>query len=727
MVAPLHLLVPFLVLPPAVQAQEAAPPADPRMWLEAVEGEEALDWVRGQNDRTVAGYSAADSFSKTEARMLAAFDSDDKIPSVVQRGEWLYNFWRDGEHPRGVWRRTSRDSYRTDTPEWEVVLDVDALADKEGESWVWHGAECLRPTYDRCIVKLSPGGSDADVAREFDVPSKGFVEGGFELPLAKSDIYWADIDHVWVGTDFGEGSLTASGYPRIAKLWTRGTALADAQTIFEGSTEDIASVGFHSSVFVGDQELYARDFIYQAVTFFTNDLYEVDGTELVKVDKPQHTNANVHGKHIFFEPRKDWDIDGTTYKAGSLIVADYKKWMKGKRKVVQLFEPTERTSLRSWEATKDHVVLTILDNVRTRVEVVTPGKKVWPSAPMTGLPELARVSVSAVDSDASNELWVQVTDYLTPSTLGLIEPGGELDVLKESPSFFEAEGYAVTQHMAKSKDGTEIPYFQVSPETIPDGGLPTLLYGYGGFEVSLLPRYSSAAGIGWMERGGVYVVANIRGGGEFGPRWHQAALKEKRHKAYEDFAAVGEDLVERGVTTVPQLGIQGGSNGGLLMGNMYTTYPDRWGAVVCQVPLLDMKRYTKLLAGASWAGEYGDPDDPEQWGYLKNYSPYHNVKDGTKYPPILFTTSTRDDRVHPGHARKMAHLLAESGMDIAYYENIEGGHGGAANNAQQAFMRTLAYEFLWRQLTGDAPELGPMPGDADASEPVDTVDPAKAE
>ena len=313
-----------------------------------------------------------------------------------------------------------------------------------------------------------------------------------------------------------------------------------------------------------------------------------------------------------------------------------------------------------------------------------------------------------------------VTDYLTPSTLGVITPGGELEPLKSSPSFFEAAGYTVTQHFAKSKDGTEIPYFQVAPSEVPDGGLPTLLYGYGGFEVSLLPSYNSSAGIGWLERGGVFVVANIRGGGEFGPRWHQAALKEKRHKAYEDFAAVGEDLVKRGVTTVPQLGIQGGSNGGLLMGNMYTTYPDHWGAVVCQVPLLDMKRYTKLLAGASWAGEYGDPDDPEQWAFLEQYSPYHNVDAEKAYPPILFTTSTRDDRVHPGHARKMARLLADSGLSMAYYENIEGGHGGAANNAQRAFMRSLTYEFLWRNLTGTAPQLGPHAGEA--SEPEALVE-----
>jgi prolyl oligopeptidase len=723
MVARASALLPLLFLPSLGGAQEApAASDDARLWLESVEGDEALSWVRAENDRTTAGYTNSESFEQSEARMLAAFDSDDKIPSVVQRGEWLYNFWRDAEHTRGVWRRTTWDAYRSETPEWEVILDVDALAKVEEKNWVWHGSNCLAPAYERCLVSLSPGGSDADVVREFDVPSKSFVEDGFEVPLAKSDVSWIDQDHVFVGTDFGEGSLTDSGYPRIVKRWTRGTALADAETVHEGEAEYIAVYASHSSVFVDGQETWSRNFVGHAPTFFTTQLFELTDAGPVKIEKPDHTGARVRGQYVYFEPREDWTIGETTYKAGSLLVADYKKWMKGKRGVIQLFEPTDRTSLQGWTFIQDEVVITVLDNVRTRFEVLTPGKKAWSSTPLTGVPELARVSVQAVDSDNSKELFVWVTDYLTPTTMGVLTPGGELEALKSSPDFFEAEGYSVTQHFATSKDGTEIPYFQVAPETIPDAGLPTLLYGYGGFEISLLPGYNTAAGIGWLDRGGVFVVANIRGGGEYGPRWHQAALKEKRHKAYEDFAAVGEDLVKRGVTTVPQLGIQGGSNGGLLMGNMYTTYPDHWGAVVCQVPLLDMKRFTKLLAGASWAGEYGDPDVPEQWAYLKQYSPYHNVDAEKTYPPILFTTSTRDDRVHPGHARKMAHLLADNSLTMAYYENIEGGHGGAANNAQRAFMRSLAYEFLWRNLTGDAPELGPHPGQEVESETVEAVD-----
>jgi len=724
MVAPASQWSLFLLLGAApALAQDTAPDTDARLWLEEVEGADALEWVRQHNARTQTAYAESETFAKTEARMLAAFDSDDKIPGVTEQNGMLYNFWKDGDHPRGVWRRTTWDSYKSDSPEWDVIIDVDALAETEEESWVWHGASCLAPEYDRCLIRLSPGGTDADFVREFDVSDRAFVEGGFSLDVAKSDTNWIDIDHLFVGTDLGEGSLTDSGYPRITKLWTRGTPIESAETIYEGNKEDIAVVGYHSSIHVGGVETYSRNFVYQGLTFFTNDTYELTDGGLVKIDKPDHTGVTVIGRFIYFEPRKDWDIDGTTHKGGSLLVADYKKWMKGKKQVSVLFEPSETTSLKTWSKTQSRVVLTILDNVRTRVEVLTPDKKgkVWAREPMEGLPELARVSVSPVDSDSSDKMWAWVTDYLTPSSYGVVEPGGQLEILKESPSFFEVEGYVVSQHFATSKDGTQIPYFQVSPETIPDGGLPTLLYGYGGFEISLLPLYSSSAGIGWIERGGVYVVANIRGGGEYGPRWHQAALKEKRHKAYEDFAAVGEDLVKRGITSVPQLGIQGGSNGGLLMGNMYTTYPQHWGAVVCQVPLLDMKRYTKLLAGASWAGEYGDPDDPKQWDYLKAYSAYHNVDEEAAHPPILFTTSTRDDRVHPGHARKMASLIGDLGKDVVYYENIEGGHGGAANNVQRAYMRTLAYEFLWRELTDSGPELGALPG-ADQAE-VPAADP----
>jgi len=672
---------------------------DPLLWLENVDSPEALEWVQAQDAATVAAYASDDVFAAAKARLLEIYDSNERIPSVVKRGDWYYNFWKDAEHKRGLWRRTTLASYKTDAPQWEVVLDLDALGEAEGENWVWAGATCLFPDYDRCLIELSRGGADAGVFREFDVPTRAFVKDGFFLPEAKSNLAWIDRDTVWVGTDFGEGSMTQSGYPRVTKRWMRGTPLTEATTLFEGVAEDIAVTGWHD-----DTEGFERDFIDRSPTFFTNRLFEVTGDTLWEVPKQDSSQVTVHKAWIFFELREDWAIGGQTYKAGSLLVGDYKAYKKGKIAFKILFEPTDTTSLLSFSFTRDHVVLNVLDNVRNRIEVLTPGKKAWDRAAVTGLPEGAQVSATPVDDRDSNALWFNVDGYLTPTSLWMGDIGGAPELLKSTPAWFDASRFEVSQHFATSEDGTKIPYFQVSPTDLQlDGSTPTLLYGYGGFEVSLLPGYAGTTGAGWLERGGVYVVANIRGGGEYGPRWHQAALKENRHRAYEDFAAVGEDLVARGVTSRPKLGIMGGSNGGLLMGNMYTQYPDHWGAIVCSVPLLDMKRYTKLLAGASWAGEYGDPDDPEQWAFIQTFSPYHNIDATKDYPPILFTTSTRDDRVHPGHARKMARALLDLGKDVAYYENVEGGHGGAANNEQSAFMRALAYTFLWDKLNAKAP------------------------
>jgi len=693
--------------------------ADPRLWMEEVTGEAALQWVRSQNDQTVNQYAHRESFVSTQARILAALNSDDRIPFVSEMGGKLYNFWQDGAHVQGLWRRTTWESYRSENPVWETVLDLDALSKAEGQTWVWHGANCLAPERVRCLVQLSPGGSDADVVREFDLSTLKFVDGGFTLPLAKSDVDWLDINTVLVGTDLGEGSLTDSGYPRVTRRWSRGTPISAATPLFEGQKTDVAVSASHD-----EADSRPRTMVNRAVTFYTNEVYEVTKKGLAKVDKPDDCDATVDGDFIYFQPRSDWTVGGTVYRGGSLLRAPYKAWKKGKRAVEPLFTPTDTTSLSGWSLTPNTIVLEILDNVRTRVELLREGEGGLVRAPLAGLPALGDIGVWPVNGDERDTLFVTTTDYLTPSTLSLTEPDGSPAVLKRSPSFFSAEGLAVSQHFATSKDGTRVPYFEVAPKQIPAGGLPTLLYGYGGFEVSLTPGYSAAAGIAWMERGGVYVVANIRGGGEYGPRWHQAALREKRHKAYEDFAAVGEDLVKRGVTTPKQLGIMGGSNGGLLMGNAYTRYPDHWGAVVCQVPLLDMKRYTKLLAGASWAGEYGDPDVPADWAFLQAYSPYHQVDPAKDYPPILFTTSTRDDRVHPGHARKMAHLLLGAGEAVSYYENIEGGHGGAANNAQQAFMRTLGYEFLWDKLK-PAPPPPPAPAPVEVAPPAPQKAPVK--
>ena len=693
------LLLPLLLLAvPALAGEED----DPFVWLEEVEGEEALEWAKARNAESEAALTEDPAFDALRKELQAIYDSDARIPYPSQMGAYWYNFWKDGEHPRGVWRRTSRQAYLAggDIP-WEVVLDVDALGKAEGESWVWHGARCLPPEYRRCLVNLSPGGSDAEVMREFDTVDKAFVEGGFSLPEAKSGVHWIDQDTIFVQTDFGEGSLTDSGYPRIAKRWRRGTPLSEAEVVFEGRQEDISVGAYHSH-----QPGYERDFVYQGLTFYTNKVFLLGKKGLQEIDKPDSANVSVWKDHALFELRDDWTIDGVTYKKGSLLAASFKKWMKGKKQVTVLFEPTDSTSYQGLDVTRDHLLLTTLDDVKDQIEVLTPGKKGWARRPLAvGGEGLLRRSASAVDSDHSNDLFATVSGYTTPSTLLLIEDAtGTGTELASLPAQFDADGLTVTQHFATSKDGTKIPYFQVAPEGLElDGDNPTLLYGYGGFEVSLRPGYSAGVGKAWLEKGYVYVVANIRGGGEYGQRWHQAALKANRHKAYEDFAAVGEDLVARKVTSADKLGIRGGSNGGLLMGNMLTMYPDHWGAIVCQVPLLDMRRYSKLLAGASWMGEYGNPDIAEEWAFIQTFSPYHTV-DVAKvdYPTILFTTSTRDDRVHPGHARKMVAKMLEGGEDgVLYYENMEGGHGGAADNTQRATIDAMIYTFLERTLTGE--------------------------
>ena len=677
-------------------ATAATMSADPWQWLEEVEGEKALDWVRARNAVTEAELASTGEFKRLESDILEILDSEAKIPYVQKIGDHYYNFWKDAQHERGIWRRTTLQEYRKPNPKWETVIDLDALNEAEGENWVWHGADCLRPDYERCLVALSRGGADADVTREFDLASRTWVEGGFFRPEAKGGLGWIDRDNVYVYTDFGSGTMTESGYPRIVKAWKRGTPMTAAKVVYEGNPDDmyIAAARDHSPG-------YVRDFVFRTIAFYNDELYlrRADGT-LDQVDVPNSTNKSVVREWLGLELREPWTVGGETYKAGSYIVANFDDFMAGKRDFEVLFAPTDTTSLAGVTWTKDHVVLNVLDDVKNRLSVLTPRDDgTWTSKPFTGAPDIGTLGVSAVDSDESNAVWLTAESYLTPDTLSLATIGQGPEVLKTMPSFFDASKHEVSQHFATSKDGTRVPYFMVAPKGLErDGSAPTLLYGYGGFEISMLPGYSATVGKGWLEKGGVYAVANIRGGGEYGPRWHQAALKANRHKAYEDFAAVAKDLVARNVTSPEHLGIQGGSNGGLLMGNMLTQYPDLFGAVVVQVPLLDMQRYHKLLAGASWMAEYGDPDKPEEWAFIKTFSPYHLYNPVRDYPATLFTTSTRDDRVHPGHARKMMAKMAEGNEDVRYYENIEGGHGGSANNKQAAHMSALAYTFLWNQL-----------------------------
>jgi len=722
---------------PATPLDPSAP--DPFAWLEDVDGGAALAWVRERNEHAHATLGATQDFAATEAAIREVLDSDERIPDVSRIGDHLYNFWRDAEHERGLWRRTTLEEYRTDDPAWETVLDLDALAAEEGESWVWHGASLLRPTpaqlaagepWRRALVDLSPGGSDADVTREFDLVERRFVpasEGGFERDTAREDgrtgakggLAWADEDTVYVFTDFGPGTTTPSGYPRVVKLWRRGTPLSDAVVVYEGTADDMY-ISARRSRTPG----FERDVVSRAIAFYRSETYLVEavgtrGQRLVKVDVPESAEVGFHREWLLVELRDDWTVPaaggthdaGTrTYAAGSLLAAPADDFLAGSRELTVLFEPTPSTSLVGASWTRHHLVVNVLDDVKNALHVLTPPADAAAGAPWTrsGLPlggGLLTVGVRAVDPVDSDDVWVTATGYLTPSTLALATVDGTgasaPAPLKAAPAFFDADGIVVEQHFAASADGTRVPYFVVGRENLvrpadptTPGTAPTLLYGYGGFEIPLLPGYSATVGRAWLTRGGVYVVANIRGGGEYGPAWHQAALRENRHRAYEDFAAVARDLVDRGITSPAHLGAQGGSNGGLLAGNMLTRYPELFGAVVVQVPLLDMKRYSHLLAGASWVAEYGDPDT-DDWEFLRTFSPYHLYDAGRTSPPVLFTTSTKDDRVHPGHARKLAALmLSAGGQDVTYYENVEGGHGGAANNAQAAHMAALAWTFL---------------------------------
>ena len=687
----LAALLPLLAHASATNAQA---PDDPYLWLEEVEGAKALDWVRAQNAVSQKQLEADPHFQATFDRLLAIYDSDARIPDVELRDGWLYNFWRDAKHPRGIWRRTSPAEFRKDAPKWETVLDLDALAASENENWVWKGAECLPSDDRRCLLKLSRGGADAHVVREFDIRTRGFVEDGFSLPEAKHEIEWRDADHVLVTTDTGEGSLTTSGYPRVVRLWKRGTKVASATVLYEALPADVA-VGV--AVFPAPGR--PRVIVQRAITFFEYAYFLHSGDHLAPLPVPADADLDLLQDQLLLRLRSDWNIVGHRYARGSLIAMPLVKFIEGRRDFQVLFEPTAQRSLDGYARVKNGLLLNQLDNVRGRVTALRYRKGAW-ARQEVAVPESGVAEARALDPDESDQYHLHVQSFTEPprGLEGVLQREGHRP-LKQQPAFFDARGLEISQHVATSPDGTRVPYFEVGRAgRKANGQQPTLLYAYGGFEVSLTPGYHAGVGAAWLERGGTYVLANIRGGGEFGPGWHQSAIKENRQRAYDDFAAVAQDLIKRGVTSPAHLGIQGGSNGGLLVGVAMTQRPDLYGAVVCQVPLLDMRRYHRLLAGASWMGEYGDPDDPAQWAYLSRYSPYQNLEPGKRYPPILLTTSTRDDRVHPGHARKMTARLMELDQPVLYYENIEGGHGGAANNRQKAYMGALAYTYLWRTL-----------------------------
>ncbi|MDQ6893079.1 MAG: prolyl oligopeptidase family serine peptidase [Acidobacteriota bacterium] len=666
---------------------------DAFQWLEDVQGEKALAWAREHNAKSTAVLEARPEYKPIYARTLQILDSKEKIPTPELLGETVYNFWKDDTHERGLWRRTTLASYRTATPQWETVLDVDALAKADGKAWVFHGADCLAPDYVRCMVSLSPGGSDAAERREFDTKTKQFVPGGFSLPEAKSNIGWKDADTLWVGTDFGPGSMTNSGYPRIVKLWKRGTPLSAARTVFECKPEDVGAGGRTEILSDGRYDLVTR-----TPAFFRQEAFLLLGDRLVKIDLPEDARIRaLFRDRLLFSLRSDWTAGGKTYREGSLLAGTVDDVLRGVRRFDVLFEPSARVSLAGVDRTKDRVLLETLDNVRSRVTALSLEDGAWKRSEIP-TPGVGTADFSATN-DATETFFFTYQDFSTPVSLWLSEKGGQPTKVKTMPAFFDASGITTEQFEATSKDGAKIPYFVVRPKGAKkDGTAPTLLYGYGGFEVSEVPHYSGTVGSAWLARGGVYVLANIRGGGEFGPAWHKAAVKDKHIHNFEDFSAVARDLSARKITSARHLGIMGGSQGGLLVGGTMALYPDLFHAVVAQVPLADMKRFNHLLAGASWMAEYGDPDKPEDWAYIQTWSPFQLLKPDAKYPTPFFWTNTRDDRVHPAHARKMVAKLEAQGHPVYYFENTEGGHGSGAVNKQTAQVTALQYAYLWMML-----------------------------
>ncbi len=672
----------------------AAEEKDPFAWLEEIGGKKALAWVNAQNARSLKALTAVPEYPAIFERTLQILDSRERIPYPSLRGDFLYNFWKDAAHERGIWRRTTLASYRSASPEWETVLDIDALARDEKASWTWGGSSFLEPDYRRCLVYLSRGGSDAQVVREFDVERKAFVPGGFELAEAKSNADWYDANTLWVGTDFGPGSLTESGYPRLVKLWTRGTPLTAARTVYEGQPGDVTASG---STLVDPCSKRRAHVVTRMPAFYRQETFLMLEDRLVKIGIPE--DANIDGlfqDRLLVSLRSPWQIADQSYPAGALLAIGVDDFLRGARRFETLFAPGPRVSYAGVTTTCSRLYLFTLDNVHTRIHALQPGPEGWTRTEIP-LPGLGNASIISVDREKEIFFYLY-TDFLTPTSLFLSE-AGRSERIKAQPAYFDASGMAVVQQEATSRDGTRIPYFVVTPRGfVADGSAPTLLYGYGGFENSELPYYSGVNGTAWLERGGVYVLANIRGGGEFGPSWHQQALKSNRIKSFEDFIAVAEDLVARKITSTRHLGIMGGSQGGLLVGGCFTLRPDLFHAVVAQVPLADMKRFHKLLAGASWMAEYGNPDKADEWAFIRTWSPYHLLRREAKYPTVFYWTNTRDDRVHPAHARKMVARMLEMGHPVYYFENTEGGHGSGTTNRQTARVTALEYAYLWKML-----------------------------
>ncbi len=666
---------------------------DPYLWLEEVDGKKALEFVDTQNKATIDVLMQQKDYQDIYSKSLAIINATDRIAFPAIYGNYIYNFWQDKEHVRGIWRRTTKTSYNSPNPVWETLLDIDALSKQDNVKWVYKAAQGLYPKYDRFLVSLSKGGGDAVVVKEFDATTKTFIKDGFNMPESKCSISYLDANNLIVGTDFGDGSMTTSGYPKIVKLWKRGTPLSDAKTIYEGDATDVSDSGY-----VLRDGLKNYLMVGKGETFYSSKTFIYQNNKLIPLAIPDDaTISDLLNNQLIISLKSDWSINGSTYKQGAVVAANFTSLINGKTELQLIYEPDAFSSINEISSTKNYLLFDILNNVKNELYVYSLSNGKWMKSKVNA-PDFGTIGLGSTD-EFSDDYYYTFQNFLTPTSLYLANAkSNSSKKVKSLSSYFDANKYKVEQFKMKSKDGEMIPYFVISAKTtVLNGNNPTLLNAYGGFEISEVPFYSGVIGQAWLEKGGIFVLANIRGGGEFGPKWHQAGLKEKRQNIYNDFHGVAEDLIARKITSSQHLGIMGGSNGGLLMGVAFTQRPDLYNAVVCQVPLLDMQRYNKLLAGASWMGEYGDPDTSD-WEFIKKYSPYQNVTKDTKYPEVFFMTSTRDDRVHPGHARKMAAKMIDMGHKVYYYENTEGGHGGSSTNEQRAKFYALYYSYLWMKL-----------------------------
>ncbi len=671
---------------------------DPFIWLEDVDGERAMKWVRAENLKSLGVLEQDPRFATLHAEALAIAEATDRLPTPAFLGGQIYNFWQDATHVRGIWRRTSLADYRNAEPRWQTVLDLDALTAAEGSNWFWSGADCERPSATRCLIHLSDGGEDAFTAREFDVASSQFVKDGFQLPKGKQSVAWLGADELLVARDFGPGTMTTSGYPFVVKRLRRGQPLAEAQEVYRGTPQDVAI----ELITLDDGSGHKASLILRAISTFEAEQYLVTTSGPVRLALPLKSQVDdlVAGR-LLVTLREEWKVNGALLAPGSLVAIDLAAASADPQHLapVPVFVPGPRESLGEVVATRSSLVVTSYQNVRGRAAVFTPTADAGWSRRTLPLPDMASIVTVTADS-RSEQAILNVTSFLTPSSYWLVDAAsGDLDRVKQLPARFDAARSMVEQHEATSKDGTRIPYFVVRPRKLKrDGNNPAILDAYGGFQVSSTPYYSATVGKLWLERGGVFVLANIRGGGEFGPAWHEAGIKTHRQRIYDDFAAVARDLIARGITRPRRLGIEGGSNGGLLMGVEFNQHPSLWHAVDIQVPLLDMLRYEQIAAGASWNGEYGSVANPEERAFLASISPYHNLKAGVRYPLPFIWTTTRDDRVGPQHARKFAARLAALGIPYLYYEVIEGGHASGANLKERAHTAALEMTYFTRQL-----------------------------